>query len=502
MNEQELADLLSEQIERMLQGETDLASTNIEDLQGLLDLGERFSQTQFQASSAARATFQSQIAGWFGATNGGAPTAILGLSKVWLISIIITVVVVITGLGFIAAIATNIFIFSHGEVVVVSSAEATEEAGPPTVETTPAMTTTVISPVLSGTITTTVTPDGAATPEPSSTTEPEGAPNIAPPNTSLTLLFRSELRIAHLCQGAYVTQRTLVNYSDAPIDAAALVWEVTEGSELVNEVNISSPVFEEPSAENGAGSNAAVASSPQETTVAPIPVTDASIKSFANFGQIAAQEELNLDVKIKVNDAWWQQPDGTQIKVKLFIKNKIILANEGDNNDGDDLDRGHGNDSDSHDEDNPGQAHGPDDDRLNHSHIITIIKQGSEWVTLSGPAHYYDPQTLLIDGHIVAINSCTGLPPQLPPGAQVQIVGALLPNGTFIAINITVIDVNIINVNFNSGMPVAPSGGGDDDGDSGSSGGGGGGGRSDDHDRGHGNDSDGFDEDNPGKSHR
>ena len=67
MNEQQLADLFSEQVDHMLDGESTAMPPNVEDLPELLDIvGQATSQTEFQAGSAAQATFQSQLAGWFG----------------------------------------------------------------------------------------------------------------------------------------------------------------------------------------------------------------------------------------------------------------------------------------------------------------------------------------------------------------------------------------------------------------------------------------------------
>ena len=83
MNEFQFADLFSEQIDRMLQGERPEGVSNVDDLQELLELGKHISQTQFQASTATQAAFQSQLTSWFGIANGGSPMTILGLSKAW-----------------------------------------------------------------------------------------------------------------------------------------------------------------------------------------------------------------------------------------------------------------------------------------------------------------------------------------------------------------------------------------------------------------------------------
>lgn len=62
MNEQQLADLFSEQIDRILQGETSHVAPDIDDLQELLELGNQILQTKFQVGSAIHAVFQSQLA--------------------------------------------------------------------------------------------------------------------------------------------------------------------------------------------------------------------------------------------------------------------------------------------------------------------------------------------------------------------------------------------------------------------------------------------------------
>jgi uncharacterized membrane protein YgcG len=331
------------------------------------------------------------------------------------------------------------------------------------------------------TLTTTITPTATATITPTST--------ITPPVAGLppTLIFISELRIIQLCQGAYTTQRTLVNYGNLPVTDGAMVWEVIEGAELVETVDIGSDSLE-----------AAMAGAGGAATVNVADVGDAPYYGgFANFQSISVKQKVKLDVKVKVKDAWWDQEDGAEIKVRLSVKNKLKLKHEFEIEQDFKL---------------KGRIEHDDDDDDDGSHrdagqIITIVKQGAEWVTLTGPAHLFGHNTLLVNGHLVKINPCTGLPPTLPPGSNVNVIAILLPDGTFSAINITIINVNIVNVNFDSGVPTGgDSDDGDDDGGGGGGGDGGGskggGGRSGDHDRGHGNDSDGFDEDNPGKSHR
>jgi hypothetical protein len=306
-----------------------------------------------------------------------------------------------------------------------------------------------------------VTPGTPPVSEPPATLIPP-TPGEEAPADPFVLHFPPNLGIPALCQGAYITQRTLVNTGNTPIDDAALAWEVIEGADLIETVNIVSPSFAEVPAEPVDPSTPVVNSSPISAT-----------SSVVNFNQIAAQEEVNLDVKVKVNSKWWKEPDGTKIKVKLSIKSKT-KSNENDDDD-------------------------ENDDRPAPSQTLVIVKQGAHWVTIKGFAHSYGNQSLLVDGNIVNLNNCTGLPPQLPPGSEVEVIGVLQPDGTFIAINIIIININIFTGDFDSGVPVGGDGG-DNDGDGGGGSGGSGGGNDGDHDRGHGNDADGHDEDNPGRS--
>jgi hypothetical protein len=99
MNEQQVADLFSEQLDRMLQGEPPALPAEAGDLPELLDLGRQYSQMGFRAGFAGQAAFQAQMASWFGA-NVAAPATLLGLSKSWFISLSVVLLAVGTGLGF------------------------------------------------------------------------------------------------------------------------------------------------------------------------------------------------------------------------------------------------------------------------------------------------------------------------------------------------------------------------------------------------------------------
>jgi hypothetical protein len=485
MNKQQLADLFSEQVDHLLHGESTDIPANTEDLQELLDfIGQSTMQNQFQAGPVAQATFQSQLAGWFGLGNGGAPMTILGLSKTWFISIVIVIITLVTGTGIISIIATSIFVYNVSGLPLTPTTEPTAEpTGEPTGE-----------PTAEPTGEPTVEPTGEPTIEPTSepTTEP-GTPPVELP----TLIFLTNLASAQLCQGAYTTQETLVNYGNQPVTDAALAWNVIEGGTFVNDVNISSPGVPETSGETGDATPVSAGDSF---------VLDEEIvqSGYVNFNPVSVEQDVNLDVKVKVNDAWWEQPDGTEIKVKLSVTNRVVYSNN-DDYEYSDYNRGHGNDPDGFDEDNPGRSRRHHSDSST-SQIITIVKQSAQWVIVTGPAHSYDDQSFLVDGTIVTIDVCSEAPPTLPPGANVQVIGLLQPDGTLVVISMSIISINnsnnIITGDFKSGVPM-PGKDNDSGGDSDNDGGGGGGGGHDgDHNRGHGNDDDGHDEDNPGHGGR
>ncbi len=86
MSEQELADLFSAQIDRILGGESAIAVATNGDL-SLLSLGQQLAQLNFQASPATQAAFQSQLGSWFGKMGGSSLTTGFGLPKILLMSV-------------------------------------------------------------------------------------------------------------------------------------------------------------------------------------------------------------------------------------------------------------------------------------------------------------------------------------------------------------------------------------------------------------------------------
>lgn len=559
MNEQQLADLFSEQLDRLLAGEATTLPPEAGDVPELLEMmGPPTARTQFQAGPAAQAAFQSQLAGWFGVASGGAAMTILGLSKFWFISIVTVIVTVVTGAGFVAVIATSLLFFTGGPIAMLPTKT-------PTVQKT---TTVTASPVVSTTVTPSGTPgamgrpslsfqgdelradllcestyqtggtlmnhgdgpaanvmigweivkgadlvegvrvnpanlaqlaghgqvnfnvevdvkDGwwqepngaeikvrlfianednrpghhqtqahvtlvkrgsqggglCATPTPTPTATPviTGTPAM-PPITGLPpLIFINHIHLPRLCAGVYTTHSSLVNIGSGPVDDVALAWEVIEGAELVDTVAFDSTgLVQEVDDDDDAGeadpaAPTVVASSDALTTSNPLTGT-------VEFRPISVEQEVKLDVKVKVKDDWWRHEGETKIKIKLSVKNKVDLHPQ------------------------PGYSY--------YSQIITIVRQDARWVNLVGFPHNFGKNKMLVNGHIVVVDDCTGLPTDWPPGSKIQVVGWLQPDGTFIAIHIIVVNINVITGNFDSGVPW-PSGG--SDGGSGGSGGGSGG---------------------------
>jgi len=477
VNEQKLADLFSEHVDHMLQGEAPDVASSSSDLQALLALGDQMSQTQFQARAETWAAFQAQLATWSGTLNGG---SMIGLSKIWFFSLIIALTTLVAGgVSFITEGITNPLALGPLSQAATATPAPTD---------TPAATD---DPTATATPTESDSPDPTETPTPDEepTDDPTDTPDDEPPVVVLpSLIFVNNLHVPDLCAGVYTTQSTLVNYGTVPISEAALVWEVIEGAEFVNTVTLSSNSFVQTVVTDEAitvdsttntAVNVSTTADTSNTTVSISSTTSISQSNYGNLNQIAIDQAVNLDVAVDVSQTWWEQPDGTEIKVQLSVANSVEIAQVGYFEASGDHNRGHGNDPDGFDEDNPGRGHrGPHHGHPSHSQIITIVKQGGQWVTLTGFAHYYGSQTILVDGHIIALTECTSLPLILSPGSSVQVTGILLPNGTFLAINVTIVDVNIIFVNFDSGVPTSGGSGGSggSKGGGGSRGSGGGGG--------------------------
>ncbi|HMR65976.1 MAG TPA: hypothetical protein PKE64_18360 [Anaerolineae bacterium] len=379
MTEQQLADLFSDQVDRLLQGQRAELPPEAADLAELLALVKPATKTEFRVNPATQMAFEQQITTWFGEAPGGSTMTILGLSKTWFISILV-VVVLVSGTGFIGLITASLFFFRS---VTVAPAPITSQ------------------PVITGTLTVPSSPTApvqTGTPVIASVTP--GPPATLPPGAPALIFEQVLVNVSNLCRGAYVTQSVLINRGPAIVTKATLRWQVIQGAQFVNRVNLSGPGLVV-----------------QDTT--------------ASLNSIALEQVLALDVQIEVNQSWWTQPDGTQIQVKLAVEQSV----------------------------EPSQ-----------SQTLTVVKQGGQWVTLTGLAYQFGAQTLLVDGKTVLINECTALPPALPPDSGVQIIGILQPNGSFIAINITIVNIETIikpphNPPFSGGG--GGGGGGDDDDDDG-----------------------------------
>lgn len=408
MNEQELADLFSEQLDRMIRGESTSIPADAGEVQELLNLvGQPSVNAQFQAGSTAQVAFQHQMASWFGLLNGGIPMTILGLSKIWFFSIV-TAIVVVIGTGFVAVLTTSYFVF--GPVAAV----------PPTEEATPEESAT---PEISPT-------NEEGTSEASVTPEVETPEALEPPTTP-PLMFVGNFGLPVLCQGSYSAQSTLVNNSNLPIDDASLVWQVIEGSDFVDSVNI---IGDDVDYNNDDDQG----NTPSYIILSNDPLV---VGNFVNFAAVPVQQKVKLDVKVKVNEHWWKAKSGTKIKVMLKVDQKF-----------DD----HGKFKDNYKYKAKIKGHAP-------GQIFTIVKQDANWIDLSGVAYPQDDGSILVDGIQVVTNDCTGLPPVFTPGVEVYVVGWLQPNGTFMAVNINIVNITIINGDFNSGVPANDDSSDDDD---------------------------------------
>ncbi len=99
MNEQQLAGLFSEQLDRLLQGQEVTLPAEAAELHELLGLGQQFTQISFQPSVAAQAAFVAQLIAWFGVGAATGSSIIGGLSKLWVIGLSIAAATIGAGVG-------------------------------------------------------------------------------------------------------------------------------------------------------------------------------------------------------------------------------------------------------------------------------------------------------------------------------------------------------------------------------------------------------------------
>ena len=127
MNEQQLADLFSEQLDLLLTGQPSVIPPEAGDLQGLVDLGQQFTHVDFQMRPAGQLAFQHQLSTWFGLTSPATST-FLGLSKVWIIGLIFVAIVVGSGLTLLSVRVLNHWIFNPDDGPNIATEEPASTA--------------------------------------------------------------------------------------------------------------------------------------------------------------------------------------------------------------------------------------------------------------------------------------------------------------------------------------------------------------------------------------
>jgi len=103
MNEQEMADLFSAQIDRLLGGES-AVDLMVDGNSSFLSLGQQLIEINFQPSPVAQAAFQSQLASWFG-PGAGLAGSLLGGPKMVLLSVGAVLALMSAGLGIVVLIS-------------------------------------------------------------------------------------------------------------------------------------------------------------------------------------------------------------------------------------------------------------------------------------------------------------------------------------------------------------------------------------------------------------
>ncbi len=93
MNEQQLADLFSEQLEQIFLGQEPPLSNESNDLSSLLDLGHQFTQADFILSPPQQVAFENQLTTWFGPTTITPPPTIFGIPKSWFINFMVAALI-------------------------------------------------------------------------------------------------------------------------------------------------------------------------------------------------------------------------------------------------------------------------------------------------------------------------------------------------------------------------------------------------------------------------
>ena len=99
MNEQQVADLFSEQLDRLIAEEAVVDIPGIADLPGLMTLGQQLSEVSFEPAPAAQAAFQNQLTTWFGSSGGGYAPTIFGMSKLKFLGLVTAILAIGAGVG-------------------------------------------------------------------------------------------------------------------------------------------------------------------------------------------------------------------------------------------------------------------------------------------------------------------------------------------------------------------------------------------------------------------
>ena len=163
MNEQQSADLFSQQLDRLLQGQTPTPPPpGDEGFQELLSLADELSQVSFQAGPIAQAAFQSQLESWFGPGSG--PTIPGPKYGRWntmagkLIALIVSILVAVAIGALTLVIAILVVIRAVIPGVTPGTPTPTLTGTPPATATTTPVSSLTSTPVASGTVTSTLMP--------------------------------------------------------------------------------------------------------------------------------------------------------------------------------------------------------------------------------------------------------------------------------------------------------------------------------------------------------
>ncbi len=422
MSEQELADLFSEQIDRMLKGENVNVDEGLEDLPDLFELGQGLADISFEASSTAQAAFQTQTTRWLTPAKGD--FSMFGLSRMWLIGIVCTGIFAVITLGIVVTLSLSVFIFDGAPIAIVvpsATSEATatvvsdedDDDGDDIMTETPEAET--------STVAVTETPEGTVesdslTPEPDATDDttddasvPTSTPEalIVPDDKTIVIVFEGDtFGPVRRCGDGY-TAETLATISGGSLDDIDLDWDLDLASdeEFIEDIDISTDILLE----------------------------------------TADDTRVKVAVEVEMNAAWWGAVTETSIDVEVKAK---LSKNRASRNSDDDI----------------------------TTTTLTIARTETRVVNLSGYAYFYgDDKTLLVEGDTVILDECSDVPDEFEDGSFIEIVGIDLGDGVFTAITIIVTE-STTTIGLDDLIKSDDDKSSDDDSDGGGSGGGGSGG--------------------------